>query len=109
MMRQKWEGFGENKGVAGNMANCDEDKTEDAKVSGKRVEREEEELIETKRQKLMEEIKLSLPQNLSKTQLKKQIKTKYREKMKSEWKSVRHGLCIDLNLFTGDKRRRKKN
>lgn len=49
---------------------------------------DEESVVEVKRQKMMEEIRSSLPQTLSKTQLKKQVKLKYREKMKSEWKSV---------------------
>lgn len=47
---------------------------------------------EEKKRKIMKEIELSLPLELSKTQRKKQIKLQYKEIMKKEWR-------YDLNII----------
>ena len=57
-------------------------------VLGKRSTRssDTEDSPEEKKRKIMKEIELSLPLELSKTQRKKQIKLQYKEIMKKEWR-----------------------
>lgn len=63
-------------------------------VLGKRSTRssDTEDSPEEKKRKIMKEIELSLPLELSKTQRKKQLKLQYKERMKKEWK-------YDLNII----------
>ena len=63
-------------------------------VLGKRSTRssDTEDSPEEKKRKIMKEIELSLPLELSKTQRKKQLKLQYKDRMKKEWK-------YDLNII----------
>ena len=63
-------------------------------VLGKRSTRssDTEDSPEEKKRKIMKEIELSLPLELSKTQRKKQLKLQYNKRMKKEWK-------YDLNII----------
>lgn len=67
---------------------------EGVSVLGKRSTRssDTEDSPEEKKRKIMKEIELSLPLELSKTQRKKQIKLQYKEIMKKEWR-------YDLNII----------
>lgn len=88
-----------------------DDSEGDVDVLGKRSTRssDTEDSPEEKKRKIMKEIDLSLPLELSKTQRKKQLKLQYKERMKKEWKYVLNIINLCQHIVVENNNIRKRN